>query len=172
MAINEKIDDAAVCIDGYSLARRDRIDKLGCGVCAFIKSTIPFKILRDLEDINFETMWIYLRPPHKLYRGFSCLIACVVYKPPSSDNNAFIEHLCTTLDLVLNKYPNAGIFLLGDFNRCPVSSLLRHFTLRQIVKNPTRKDAILDLILTNMSNISLLLVKYLKVRSLVKYMAF
>ena len=150
--LNEKIDDAAVCIDGYSLARRDRIDKLGGGVCAFIKSTIPFKILRDLEDINFETMWIYLRP-HKLYRGFSCLIACVVYKPPSSDNNAFIEHLCTTLDLALNKYPNAGIFLLGDFNRCPVSSLLRHFTLRQIVKNPTRKDAILDLILTNMSNI-------------------
>ena len=150
--LNEKIDDAAVCIDGYSLARRDRIDKLGGGVCAFIKSTIPFKILRDLEDINFETMWIYLRP-HKLYRGFSCLIACVVYKPPSSDNNAFIEHLCTTLDLALNKYPNAGIFLLGDFNRCPVSSLLRHFTLRQIVKNPTRKDATLDLILTNMSNI-------------------
>ena len=34
-----------------------------------------------------------------------------------------------------------------------MSSLLRHFTLRQIVKNPTRKDAILDLILTNMSNI-------------------
>ena len=60
--LNEKIDDAAVCIDGYSLARRDRIDKLGGGVCAFIKSTIPFKILRDLEDINFETMWIYLRP--------------------------------------------------------------------------------------------------------------
>ena len=150
--LNEKIDDAAICIDGYSLARRDRIDKLGGGVCAFIKSTIPFKILRDLEDINFETMWIYLRP-HKFYRGFSCLIACVVYKPPSSDNNAFIEHLCTTLDLALNKHPNAGIFLLGDFNRCPVSSLLRHFTLRQIVKNPTRKDAILDLILTNMSNI-------------------
>ena len=54
--LNEKIDDAAVCIDGYSLARRDRTDKLGGGVCVFIKSTIPFKILRDLEDINFETM--------------------------------------------------------------------------------------------------------------------
>jgi hypothetical protein len=76
----------------------------------------------------------------------------VVYKPPSSDNAAFIDHLSTTLDLALNKYPNAGIFLLGDFNRCPVSSLLRHFTLKQIVKQPTRKDAVLDLILTNMSD--------------------
>jgi hypothetical protein len=43
--LNEKIDDAAVCICGYSIARCDRIDKLGGGVCAFIKSDIPFKIL-------------------------------------------------------------------------------------------------------------------------------
>ena len=97
-------------------------------------------------------MWIYVRP-HKLYRGYSCLIVCIVYKPPSSDNDDFIDHLHTTLDLALNKYPNAGIFLLGDFNRCPVSSLLRHFTLSQIVKKPTRKSAVLDLILTNMSDI-------------------
>jgi hypothetical protein len=63
----------------------------------------------------------------------------VAYKPPSSNNAAFIDHLSTTLDLALNKYPNAGIFLLGDFNRCPVSFLLRHLTLKQIVKQPTRK---------------------------------
>ena len=149
--LNENIDDAAVCIGGYSIARCDRIDKLGGGVCAFIKSDIPFKILTEFNDINFETLWIYVRP-HKLNRGFSCLIVCVAYKPPSSDNAAFINHLSTTLDLALNKYPNAGIFLLGDFNRCPVSSLLRHFTLKQIVKQPTRKDSVLDLILTNMSD--------------------
>ena len=49
------------------------------------------------------------------------------------------------------KYPNAGIFLVGDFNRCPVSVLLRHFGLKQIVKKSTRKNVALDLILTNMS---------------------
>ena len=38
--LNEKIDDAAVYIDGYSIARCDRINKLGGGVCAFIKSDI------------------------------------------------------------------------------------------------------------------------------------
>jgi hypothetical protein len=139
--LNEKIDDAAVCIGGYSIARCDRIDKLGGGVCAFIKSNIPFKILTEFNDINFETLWICVRP-HKLNRGFSCLIVCVAYKPPSSDNAAFIDQLSTTLDLALNKYPNAAIFLLGDFNRCPISSLLRHFTLKQIVKQLTRKDAV------------------------------
>jgi hypothetical protein len=83
--LNEKIDDAAVCIGGYSIARCDRIDKLGGGVCAFIKSDIPFKILTEFNDINFETLWIYVRP-HKLIRGFSCLIVCVAYKPTFSDN--------------------------------------------------------------------------------------
>jgi hypothetical protein len=77
--LNEKIDDAAVCIDGYSTARCDRIDKLGGGVCAFTKSDIPFKILTEFNDIKFETLWIYVRP-HKLNRGFSCLIVCVAYK--------------------------------------------------------------------------------------------
>jgi hypothetical protein len=118
--LNEKIDDAAVCIGEYSIARCDRIDKLGGGVCAFIKSDIPFKILTEFNDINFETLWIIYVRPHKLNRGFSCLIVCVAYKPPSSDKASFIDHLSTTLDLALNKYPNAGIFLLGDFNRCPV----------------------------------------------------
>ena len=57
-----------------------------------------------------------------------------------------------SVDLALTKHPNAGIFLVGDFNRCPVSLLLKHFGLKQIVKQPTRKNVTLDLILTNMSN--------------------
>ena len=76
----------------------------------------------------------------------------MAYKPPSSDNAAFIDHLSTTLDLALNKYANAGIFLLGDFNRSPVSFLLRHLTMKQIVKQPTRKNTVLDLILTSKSD--------------------
>ena len=149
--LNENIDDDAVQIPGYSLIRRDRNYRSGGGVCAYIKSQIPFKILTCLQDVRFETLWLYLRP-HKLFRGFSCLVVCIVYHPPSSDNNALVEHLTTKLDVALSMYPNAGIILAGDFNRCPVSTILRHFTLKQIVKQPTRGNAILDLILTNMSN--------------------
>ena len=35
---------------------------------------------------------------------------------PSSDNNALIEHLTSKLDIAPSLYPNAGIFLIGDFN--------------------------------------------------------
>ena len=40
--------------------------------------------------------------------------------------------------------------MAGDINRLDVNSIKKHFNLKQIVKNPTRKDAILDLVLTNM----------------------
>ena len=42
--LNDKIDDAAFYIDGYALARCDRIDRLGGVVCAFIKSTSCLKL--------------------------------------------------------------------------------------------------------------------------------
>ena len=149
--LSENVHDSAVAFDGYSLVRRDRVNKLGGGVCAYIKSSIPFKVLQDLQDEYFESLWLYLRP-YKLPRGFSCLIVCVIYHPPASDNNALIDHITSKLDSALIKHPNAGIFLVGDFNRCPVSALLRHFGLKQIVKQPTRKKVTLDLILTNMSD--------------------
>ena len=52
--------------------------------------------------------------------------------------------------MVESEYPNCGILVTGDFNRLDISGLLGHFRLKQIVKVPTRKDATLDLILTNM----------------------
>jgi hypothetical protein len=44
----------------------------------------------------------------------------------------------------------SGSSITGDFNRLNVTRLLNHFRLKQIVKIPTRNDATLDLILTNM----------------------
>ena len=58
-----------------------------------------------------------------------------------------MEHLSTKLDL------HAGILLVGDFNRCPSSHLCRRFNLKQIVKQPTRGDAGLDLIITNLKDL-------------------
>ncbi len=46
-------------------------------------------------------------------------------------------------------YPNCAVIIAGDFNRLNVSTIKKHFRLKQIVKKPTRKNAILDLILTN-----------------------
>ena len=126
--------------DGFALTRRDRNLRIGGGVCAFIKSSIPFNTLDELQDDNFEPLWLYMRP-YKLPRGISCLIVCVVYHPPSNESNSMIEHLSSMLDLALAKYPQAGILLFGDFNRCPFLPLCRRFNLKQVVNQPTRGEA-------------------------------
>ena len=130
--LSHQINDSALQIDGFALTRRDRDLRIGGRVCAFIKSSIPFKTLDELQDDNFETMWLYMRP-YKLPRGISCLIVCVVYHPPSNESNSMIEHLSSKLDLALAKYCEARIFLVGDFNRCPIFPLCRRFNLKVLL---------------------------------------
>jgi hypothetical protein len=49
-----------------------------------------------------------------------------------------MEYLITSSDSVLARFPNAGIMLVGDFNRLDYQFLCNHSNLQQIVKNPTR----------------------------------
>ena len=144
------ISNSFIEIENYSLVRKDRsVEKRGGVVCAYIKSSIGFKPIDELNDSLFESLWLYLRP-NRLPRGFSCLIIGIIYHPPQEDDSLFTEHLISSLDIGLTKHPNAGIMLVGDFNHFSYWHICNHFNLRQMVKNPTRGDAILDLIFTNL----------------------
>ena len=55
------------------------------------------------------------------------------------------------ISLILVKHPHAGVLLVGDFNRCPITRLCWRFNLKQIVKHPTRGNAILGYVPTNLS---------------------
>ena len=128
--------------------RNDRsLDKSGGGVGAYIKTSIDFTTIDELNASSFETVWLYLRP-NRLPRGFSCPIIGIIYHPPQDDDASFTEHLISSLDTALNKHPHAGIMLVGDFNR--FNRISNHFNLRETVTNPTRRAAILDLIFTNL----------------------
>ena len=58
------IPDSEEAINGYNLITRDRRDAVHGGVFIYIKESIPFTILGDLEDENgsFEVLSIKLRP--------------------------------------------------------------------------------------------------------------
>jgi hypothetical protein len=79
-----------------------------------------------------------------------------VYFPPSlpaQTHHSFNEYLyITTTDMLCNEYPNSGLLFLGDFNNFSISKLLTSHGLKRIVQGPTRGSAILDLIITNLSN--------------------
>ena len=148
--LKESVSDSVIDIPNFTLLRRDRTSQNHGGVCAYIReSQYKYKRLDDLNCCDdHECLWIYLRPT-RLPRGFTCIIIAVIYHPPGADGKLFQDHLFQTLTLVESKYPNCGIIITGDFNRLNVTRLLNHFRLKQIVKIPTRNDATLDLILTN-----------------------
>ena len=49
-------------------------------------------------------------------------------------------------------FPNCRLIITGDFNRLNTGRLQCHFKLKQLVKFPTRGDATLDLVLTNLGD--------------------
>ena len=147
------IANTVVDIPGYSIIRRDRMSNDHGGVCLYItENGSRFKQLRELSCCDdHEVLWVQLRP-NRLPRGFSSLIVAVVYHPhwAETENSSMREHLFRSLSLAESKCPNCALIVAGDFNRLGIKSLKKHFRLKQIVKKPTRKDAILDLILTNL----------------------
>ena len=149
--LKELIPDSVIAIPGYTTFRRDRGKDNHGGICAYVNHNMDnYSQLNELNCCeDHEILWLRLRP-RRLTRGFSCIIAAVIYHPPGADEKSIREHLFQSLTLAESKFPNCGLLITGDFNRLCITGLLNHFCLKQIVKLPTRNNATLDLILTNM----------------------
>lgn len=151
--LKSTILDSVIHIPGYSIIRRDRRVEDHGGVCLYLKDgCFKYKQLDELSCCpDHKVLWVKLQP-HRLPRGFSSLIVAVVYHPhwTTPECNLLREHLFSSLSRAESRYPNCALIIGGDFNRLDVASIKRHFRLKQIVKKPTRKDATLDLMLTNL----------------------
>ena len=72
----------------------------------------------DLENLNFECLWLCLRPK-RLPGPLSGIAVCVVYHPPgrtAQEHKDLNEYLINTTDFLRNKHPDYGFVFLGDFN--------------------------------------------------------
>ena len=78
-----------------------------------------------------------------------------MYHPPSYDYSEtdLIDFLANSCESLLSSVPNARVIIAGDVNQLNLTSLRQQTGLSQLVKNPTRKDKILDVFLTNTPNI-------------------
>ena len=99
--LHSYIDSAYISIPGYVLYRRDRPDREGGGVCAFVTTGISCMRRTDLEHPVFECMWLWLRP-HRLLRPLSGSICGIVYFPEAlaQENRDRVSYLIETLDSV------------------------------------------------------------------------
>ena len=129
--------------------RRDRIGVDHGGICTYIKTNINFTFLEDLQNPNYEVLWLKLRPA-RLPRGYSSIVLGTVYHPPSANDRDLLQYLHTCLSSIESRFLNCGILLVGDFNRMNTSRLRNNYNLKQIVNFPTRGSRTLDLVLTNL----------------------
>ena len=152
----EKVPDDPFYISGYlPPMRRDRQGKKGGGVLVYMRDTLANCVRRHkhLEDPDLETIWITVRP-RRLPRKYSILIVGAIYHPPKPNpDGPMLQHIHRSLDMLLQKHPDAAIILAGDFNTMDDKYMKRSFKLKQIVKKPTKGKSILDKIYTNISHL-------------------
>ena len=79
--------------------RRDRKESEHGGVCVYIKDTIKFTVLDDLEDPSFEALWIQISPT-LLSKGYSYILLGAFYHPPSAnDSEVFVIYRNTVFQM-------------------------------------------------------------------------
>ena len=147
---------------GYTVYRRDRIDKRGGGVIILVNSKFT-SVLRSEFNTNCENLWVLLN-----LAGDKSVLIGAYYKPHKAKTKsiASFEELKKSSTLV--NQTNSAVWLLGDFNlseidcenliqspECDQSTFYRDCLevlddclLEQMVTSPTRGQNILDLFLT------------------------
>ena len=99
-----------------------------------------------------EVVWGLLRPK-SITSSISTIILCCFYSPPrSKKNKVLVDHMTVTLQQLLIIHPGAGVIIAGDRNSIDISTLLSmDASLHQMVKQPTRGNNILDVVVTNLA---------------------
>ena len=81
----------------------------------------------------------------------SHFVVGIVYFPPNGDCAVTVTHLIDCLDKIMQRHPNAGIILCGDFNRLNDRAIIS-YPLKQIASAATRKNNVLDKIYRNLAD--------------------
>ena len=121
----------------------------GAGIATDLKFFTMSKCNVNIPS-GIETVWGILRPKYPS-KEFNQIICCAFYSPPQcGQNKPLLDHLTVTLQGLLSKYPRSAVLISGDRNSIMISDLLTiDASLKQLVRKPTRKNKILDIILTN-----------------------
>ena len=147
--LSEDVPDNCVTVDGFNIYRCDRERRKGGGICAWVKAGIQCSALCQYQCDDYESLWLKLRPC-KLPRGVSSIQTGIIHRPNNTkDANVLEHHIIDVCDGYLKRHPDAGIIILGDFNRMNTKLIERKLGVKQIVNFATRGEATLDLILTN-----------------------
>jgi len=149
--LDDDVSTECVDIEGYTCYRHDRSDGRRCGgVACYIDNDWPCLRCSSLESDDLETIWLIIRRP-LMPRHLSHIAVGVIYHPPDADSRKMSSHIVSCVDNILQQHPHAGVIILGDCNTLNDKTIL-DYPLKQVVYSPTRGNALLDKIYTNMSD--------------------
>lgn len=115
-------------LDGYHpLFRKDRANRFGGGVAAYISESVIAKRLEEFEIDNLEAMWLEIRSTTNTF------LLCICYRPPDSAAE-FWENLQDSVDLAIEA-GHTNIFMTGDFNADPRTENGRKLELFSVSNN-------------------------------------
>ena len=150
-------DSNCIKLQGYQqIVRRDRLDRGGGGVAAYIKNNIHVKERDDLNLDSLEILWLEIR-----FDKSQCLLG-VVYRPPDSPA-AFWEDFQSVIDMA-KLCDISNIIITGDLNSDPntnngnkLKTFIERNNLYMHIHEPTRitptSETCLDQIITSNLNI-------------------
>ena len=140
-------------IDGLNYFSTTRPPGKRGGGAAIIVNTKNFTAVKlDVQIPNhLEVVWALAKPKSE-HAHIKRIILCSFYSPPRSKlRNKLLDHIICTLQSLTTRYPGCGILVGGDKNKMNISSLLNNnLKLKPLVRYPTRKREILDILLTNL----------------------
>ena len=117
------------------------------GVAIYVTSTFTATVWRPIaENQIFELLWVKIK-----HDGLDVIVGGL-YHPPKPSNykpEELLEHIDVVIEELTLKFPGALIVLAGDMNKLPIDRITEATGLIPIVHQPTRKENILDQILTS-----------------------
>ena len=156
-------DDDLLKLRGYNIFRRDRTNRKGGGVLIYVRddincSDISIKFNDPLSIHEVEIIWVELT-----FSENKKVALGVCYRPPDANTDKDKAHDNELFKIIQRTIGTRDLVLLGDFNYPHINwdSLdssdkmgadfideIQDRFLLQLVREPTRSEAILDLILT------------------------
>ena len=140
-------------IEGLKYISTPRASYKRGGGCAIV-AHLPQFSLEKVDVIiprSVEVVYGLLRPRNPTTE-LREIIAVAFYCPPKSRSKSkLLDHIITTVQMLLTKYPRAGIVIGGDRNDMSISPLLIALPrLKQLVSKNTCNGKVLDVLITNL----------------------
>ena len=120
------------------------------GVCVYVKSSLQASRVSvfDIDADDFQILWLRFN-----LNGRQLFLASIYRSPNRQADDAFFEHLTSSVESIVSDFPSAEVVLLGDFNvhnpnwlisnRCDAAGVeLEAFSIlndmQQLIHAPTR----------------------------------